>query len=105
MVPQPFASNPSLSSFEFNLLPSLQLTCPSIPMMLSYTFSLLGPVPHGNAALLCDTSTGSLRPLVPLQLRCQLFFMLFLTLEFEPLEGWFPPVLLGLTCPVMLVSG
>ena len=43
--------------------------------MFSPTLSMVS-VPLGAKMLLCDSSTGSLRPLVPLQLRRQLFNLL-----------------------------
>ena len=64
---------PVISGFDISLLPLLQLTCPSVSEMCSSLSLSLFSVLLGAGVLLCDSSTGSLHPLVPLQLRRQLF--------------------------------
>ena len=67
---------PRLTGFDISLLPPLQVSCPSVQeMKVSPSLSMVS-VPLGAESLLCDSSTGSLRPLVPLQLRRQLFNLL-----------------------------
>ena len=62
--------------FDVSLLPLLQLSCPSVQdMKLSLSLSMVS-VSLGAESLLCDSSTGSLRPLVPLHLRQQIFNVL-----------------------------
>ena len=65
-----------MTGFDISLLPPLQVSCPSVQeMKVSPSLSVVS-VPLGAESLLCDSSTGSLRPLVPLQLRRQLFNLL-----------------------------
>ena len=66
-----------MPGFDFSLLPPLQLFCTSVQeMKLSSSLSVVN-VPLGARSLLCDSSTDSLCPLVPLQLRRQLFNLLY----------------------------
>ena len=57
---------PLISGFDISLLPPLQLTCPSISEMCSSPTLSVVSVLLGAGVLLCDSSTGSLCPLVPL---------------------------------------
>ena len=60
---------PVISGLDISLLPLLQITCPFVSEMCSSpTFSVVS-VPLGAKMSLCDSFTGSLQPLVPLQLR------------------------------------
>ena len=61
-------STPKLTGFDISLLPPLQVSCPSVQKMKVSPLSVVS-VPIGAESLLCDSSTGSLCPLVPLQLR------------------------------------
>ena len=59
------SNKPVIPGLDFSLLPPLQLSCPSVQeMKLSSSLSLVA-VPFGAGSLLCDSSTGYLRPLVP----------------------------------------
>ena len=60
----PSSDKPVIFGFDVSLLPLLQPTLSVVS------------VPLGAWLLLCDSSTGSLCPLVPLQLRHQLFNLL-----------------------------
>ena len=72
----PLPPSTDVPGFGFSLLPRLQLSCPSVQeMKLSPSLSLVA-VPLGARSLLCDSSTGSLCRLVPLQLWQQLFNLL-----------------------------
>ena len=62
------SDEPVFSGFNVSLLPLLQLTCPSVSKMPSSPSLSMVSVPFRAGVLLCDSSTGSLRPLVPLQL-------------------------------------
>ena len=61
------------SSFDVSKLPALQSTCPSTLEMKSSASLNIVSVPLNNQELLCDNSTGSLRPLVPVELRREVF--------------------------------
>ena len=65
-----------ISGFDVSLLPPLQLTCLSDSEMCSSPTLSLVSVPLGARVLLCDSSTSSLSPLVPLLLRRLLFNLL-----------------------------
>ena len=73
----PLPSSSDVPSFDFSLLPLLQLSCPSVlqEMKLSPSLSVVA-IPRGAGSLFCDSSTGSLHPLVPQQLQRQLFNLL-----------------------------
>ena len=58
---------PVISGFDISLIPSLQLTCPSVSEMCSSPTLSMVSVSLRAGVLLCDSSTGSLSPLVPLQ--------------------------------------
>ena len=68
-LPPQVLSNPALSTYDFHSFSALQQTCLSVSEM-GYSPSLsLVFVPFGAFSLLCDVSSGSLCPLVPLELR------------------------------------
>ena len=72
----PLPPSSDVPGFDVSLLPLLQLSCTSVQdMKLSPSLSVVS-VPLGAESLLCDSSTGSLGPLVPLQLRRQLLNLL-----------------------------
>ena len=72
----PLPSNPVFSTFYISLLPPLQLTCYSNAKVQSSPSLSMVSVPLGDKILLCDSSTGLLHPLVPVQLCCQLLNLL-----------------------------
>ena len=72
----PLASDPVFSEFDVSLLPPMQLTCPAVADIRSSPTLSLVSVPVGDKFLFCDSSTGSLLPLVLVQLCCQLFHLL-----------------------------
>ena len=72
----PFTPSSQVPVFDFSLLPPLQLSCPSVWEIKLSPSLLVVAVPLRVRSLLCDSSTGSLRPLVPLQLWRQLFNLL-----------------------------
>ena len=74
--PLPCPVEPEISGFDISLLSPLQLTCPTISVMKSSPSLSVFSVPLGAECLLCNSSKGSLRPLVPLQLCRQLFNLL-----------------------------
>ena len=74
--PPPWIDKPVISGFDISLLSPLQLTCPTISVMKSSPSLSVFSVPLGAECLLCNSSKGSLRPLVPLQLCRQLFNLL-----------------------------
>ena len=63
----------STPGFDFFVLPPLQLSCPSVQSMLTNPPLQVLPFPYSDSTVLCDVSTGSIRPLVPSILRKQLF--------------------------------
>ena len=72
----PLPSFSTVPGFDFSLLPPLQLSFPSIQeMKLSASLSMVAN-PIGGESFSCDSSTGSLCSLVPLQLRQQLYNLL-----------------------------
>ena len=72
----PFPPSSDVSGFDVSLLPPLQISCPFVQdMKVSPSLSMVS-VPLGAESLLCDSSTGFLRPLVPLKLKRQLFHLL-----------------------------
>ena len=64
-----------ISGFDISLH-LLQPTCASVSEMKSSPSISVVSVPLGAEVLLCDSSTGSLLPLIPLQLHHQLFNLL-----------------------------
>ena len=75
----------SIPNFDFSMISSSQQSCPSMtPMKNSPSLSVIS-VPHNSGSLLCDNSTGTLRPLVPEVLQRSLFqlFIMFLILVLE----------------------
>ena len=98
-------SVPGLDFFQILLL---QKTCPSIQVMRSLPLLSIVNVTLDSGDLICDDSTGSLRPLVPEVLCKPLFLALHnvsLILESEVHIGSSPPVLSGLDCLVMSGCG
>ena len=75
-LPPPVLSEPVLSSYNFRSFSPLQLSCPSIPKMKSSLTLSLVFVPLGASSLLCEVSSGSLCPLLPLDLNRELFKLL-----------------------------
>ena len=62
----------SASSVDFSVLSSLQLSCPETTVLLSNPFlQVVWVCPMSS--VLCDLSTGSPQPLVPVSLRLQVF--------------------------------
>ena len=76
-VPPPVLANLVLSSYDFCRFSTIQLTCPSVSKMKSSPSLSLVSVRFGKSSLLCDVSLGSLFPLVPLELRLDLFKLLY----------------------------
>ena len=62
-----------VQGFDISKLPQLQASCPSIANMTTSGSLNIVSVPLNGQNLLCDNSTGSLRPLVPVQLRREVF--------------------------------
>ena len=62
-----------VQGFDISKLPQLQASCPSIADMTTSGSLNIVSVPLNGQMLLCDNSTGALRPLVPAQLRRELF--------------------------------
>ena len=98
----------SVPGFDFSHILLLQKTCPSIEVMRSLPSLSKVNVTLDSGDLICDDSTGSLRPLVPEVLCKPLFLALHnvsLILESEVHIGSSPPVLSGLDCLVMSGCG
>jgi len=76
LVPAPggdLLSEQMLHSLDVSSLASFQTACSSVQeMKLNPSLTVIAH-PVGSSYILCDVSTGSLRPLVPLQLRRKLF--------------------------------
>ena len=76
LVPAPggdLFSEQMLHSLDVSSLASFQTACSSVQeMKLNPSLTVIAH-PVGSSYILCDVSTGSLRPLVPLQLRRKLF--------------------------------
>ena len=62
----PSSDKPVIPGLDVSLLSLLQLTCPSFSEMCSSPTLSVVSIPLRARVLLCDSSTGSLRPLVPL---------------------------------------
>ena len=76
-----------------------QLTCQETQEVLtSNTSLLLEMVVYQGANLWCDTSTGALRPLVPVSQRRAIFQQVHELSHagWRPRGGWWPPALSGL---------
>ena len=69
-------SNFPVPGFDFSWILLLQKTCPSIQVMRRLPSLSIVNVTLGSGDLICDNSTGSLRPLVPEVLRKPLFLAL-----------------------------
>ena len=71
LVPAPGGVHvpPLVQGFDVSKLPQLQASCPSITDMTTSNSLNIVSVPLNRQNLLCDNSTGSLRPLVPVQLQ------------------------------------
>ena len=74
-APSP-APNFSDINFDISQISPLQQSCPSVAAMKTSTSLSLVSVPISSGSLLCDDSTGVLRPLVPESLRKPLFLAL-----------------------------
>ena len=72
----PSSDVPVIYGFEISLLSPLQITCPFVSEMSSSPSLSVVSVPLRDGVLLCDSSAGSLQPLVPLQLRRHFFNLL-----------------------------
>ena len=66
----------SALSIDFSVLSSLQLSCPETTALLSNPSLRVVSMPYGESSVLCDLSTGSPQPLVPVSLRRQVFDVL-----------------------------
>ena len=103
-LPLPVFALQSLSSalpVDFFVLSSLQPSCPKTTALLGNPSLRVVSIPYGESSVLCDLSTGSPQPLVPVSLRRQVF----LTLVFVLPRDWFREHLSGLAFPRMSPTG
>ena len=63
----------SASSVDFSVLSSLQPSCPETTALLGNPSLQVVSMPYGESSVLCDLSTSSPRPMVPVSLRRQVF--------------------------------
>ena len=69
----PLQDQLSTPDFDFSVLPPLQLSCPLVQAILGITSLQVLTIPYRDSTVLCDVSSSSVRPLVTISLRKQLF--------------------------------